>query len=530
MPETGPAAAPAADAAGRFDAPYDKLARLPRPVWLHALVSAVGTREQRLDHTHEWLRALQSGQLPGMRFDFGDAVAVGQLRAVAGELGLHALAQGVPTLAEQVVRTLLWHLDRLVDLQPRLTRQQALAQVGDEFRSAWQLQTSGLEPDLVLLRQLADGAHLQWDALRGQLRSREWAAARRAADRLQAMPEIAALIHRLGRSEPRPTKPRPAPRQPYHRQPAPLRAVTTHIPGAPGELTGIHFSASIERMLASEAVLLHHPLCRRLWRARHAEGRLLAHDSEAVLTDWRLDPMAERRSTAAAPAPEGRERGPIVLCLDTSGSMRGAPEQVAKAAAIAALRVAHAERRSCKLIAFGGPGELLERDLHGPGGLQALLELMGQGFDGGTDVQTPIETAIDRVHQAAWSSADLLIVSDGEFGCVPQTLARLDEARRDLGLFVQGLLVGDRETLGMLDVCDAIHWVRDWRRHADDAGPERAKGSEARTFSPVHSQSLTALYFPNALSAHAARHQRHPGGDGRTVAPPGGGLIPPPRR
>jgi hypothetical protein len=28
--------------------------------------------------------------------------------------------------------------------------------------------------------------------------------------------------------------------------------------------------------------------------------------------------------------------------------------------------------------------------------------------------------------------------------------------------------------------------------------------------SPVHSKSLTALYFPNALSAHAARHSAKP--------------------
>ena len=505
---------PAADAAGRFDAPYDRLARLPRPVWLHALISAVGTREQRLDHTHEWLRALLAGRLPGAGYDFGDGEASGALRQVAGELGLQGLTHGLQSLAEQVLRTVLWHLDRLVDLQPRLTREQALAQVGEEFRAAWRLETAGVEPELVLLRELADGAHLQWDALRGQLRSREWAAARRAAERLQAMPEIAALIQRLGRSEPRPIEPRRAPQRPDSRPHAPLRAVTTRKPDAPGELTGIHFSASIERMLASEAVLLHHPLGRRLWRARHAEGRLLAHDSEAVLTDWRIDPLAERRAASAEPAPEARERGPIVLCLDTSGSMRGAPEQVAKAVAIAALRVAHTERRGCKLIAFGGPGELLERDLHGPGGLQALLELMGQGFDGGTDVQTPIETAIERVHQAAWASADLLIVSDGEFGCVPHTLARLDEARRELGLFVQGLLVGDRETLGMLDVCDAIHWVRDWRRHADESGAERPNATDRRAFSPVHSKSLTALYFPNALSAHAARHQQGEPGAG----------------
>ena len=182
--------------------------------------------------------------------------------------------------------------------------------------------------------------------------------------------------------------------------------------------------------------------------------------------------------------------------------MRGAPEHIAKAVAIAALRAAHESGRGCRLIAFGGPGEVIERDLaRGAAGLDTLLELMGQAFDGGTDLQTPIERAIAAVHDARWRSADLLVVSDGEFGCRAETLDRLDEARERHGLRVQGVLVGDRETMGLLEVCDAIHWVRDWRRYAD-----AAEGGDQRGHSPVHSKSLTALYFPNALSARAARH------------------------
>ena len=170
-----------------------------------------------------------------------------------------------------------------------------------------------------------------------------------------------------------------------------------------------------------------------------------------------------------------------------------------------ALRTAHAERRGCRLIAFGGPDEVVERELAlTPDGLDALLDLMGQAFDGGTDVQAPIERAIDRVRDARWASADLLIVSDGEFGCTPATLARLDEAREQLGLRVQGVLVGDRETMGLMEVADDIFWVRDWRRHGDR--PQAGSGGHA-SFSPVHSKSLTALYFPNALSGRAARHK-----------------------
>ena len=95
------------------------------------------------------------------------------------------------------------------------------------------------------------------------------------------------------------------------------------------------------------------------------------------------------------------------------------------------------------------------------------------------------------------------MVSDGEFGCVPRTLQRLDEARARYGLRVQGVLVGDRETMGLLEVCDHIHWEREWRRF-----DEQAPGTEGHGFSPVHSKSLTALYFPNALGPRAARQRR----------------------
>ncbi|MBI5717713.1 MAG: VWA domain-containing protein [Burkholderiales bacterium] len=510
---------PAQERAGPFDRPYERLARLPRGVWLPTLVTAAGTREQRLAQVAAWLGALVAGALPDPSLDFGEPDATAPLRAVVGELGLPALARGVPSLAEQVLRTLLWHLDRVNDLQPRLSRDRAIAQIGTEFREAWRIHTAGLDEELALLRELADGAHLQWDRMAGQLRSREWQTARRAAERLQRLPALAELLQRVGRSEPRPgIAPRHAPRAGGTPQRVPLKPVETRIAGAPGELTGIRFAASLERMLAAEATLLCHPIGRRLWRARHAEGRLLAHDTEARLVDWRPDPTAAQGARADVAPPEPLARGPMVLCLDTSGSMRGAPENIAKAVAIAALRAARAAGRGCRLVAFGGPGELLERDLAGPGGLEALLELMGQAFDGGTDIQTPIERALDLVREAPWASADLVVVSDGEFGCVPATLARLDEARSALGLAVHGVLVGDRETMGMMEICDEIHWVRDWRRHLDEGDAAGAR-VETRLAVPVHSKSLTAMYFPNALSPRAARH--HGGGSNTHKGDPG---------
>lgn len=490
------------DAPASLDSPYHRLDELPRALWLGAITTAAGTPEQRLQQLPAWQAALLQGELPAPALDLGEADAVAALRAVCAELALPARCRAAPALAEQLLRTLLWHLDRLIDLQPRQTRAQAVATVSAEFRAAWQVHKGDWDELLALLQGLGDLAQLRWDELQGLLRSREWAEAQRISQALARMPELVALVRSLGRAEraasPRSSAPPPAPAT-VQRQLS-LKLVETRLPGLPGELHGIRHTDRLDQQLGSEAAMLLHPVLHKLWRARRAEARLLGYDSQAVLHDWRPDPAGPPRADPAPPPPQTLARGPIILCLDTSGSMRGAPETLAKAVALEALRTAHREGRACVLMAFGGPGEIVQHELAPTReGLRALLDLMGQAFDGGTDVQGPIERAVDLVHQARWACADLLIVSDGEFGCVPATLARLDDARQQLGLRVQGVLVGDRETLGLMEVADDIHWVRDWRRHGS--------GHEPPGFSPVHSKSLTALYFPNALSPRAARHK-----------------------
>lgn len=476
-----------------IDAPYDRLAALPRELWLPGLVCAVGTAAQRLTDLDTWRRALEAGHLPPPPDDGADAAAFEAMRRAIGELGLPALAQGVPALAQQVLRTMLWHLDRSIDRAPGTPRAEALDDAVQGFRDEWTLLRHGLEERLALMRGLSDPAALRWDELCGTLHAREWREAQRLNALLAHLQPLVELIRALGRSEHHPERsdasddlPAAAPLR------VPMRERETRLADAPGELKGIRHSGRLERMLGSEAMQIRHPVLHKLWRARLAESRLLTYESEAVLVERVPDPLG-RAAHGAQPRPDRRERGPMILCIDTSGSMRGAPETLAKAVVLEALRTAQREARGCVLVAFGGPGELLERELsRGAEGLHALLELLGQGFDGGTDVQSPIERAIELVHERRWRSADLLIVSDGEFGCTPAMLARLDAAKAGLGLRVQGVLVGDRETLGLLDTCDQVHWLRDWRRFDGDTPRKEA-------FVPVHSASLTALYFPNAL-------------------------------
>jgi uncharacterized protein with von Willebrand factor type A (vWA) domain len=483
-----------------LDAPYDRLGALPRELWLPGLVTSAGDCATRLADLPLWLAALRAGALPAEAADFGDRRAVVALRNVVGELGLPALCRGSAPMTEQVLRTMLWHLDRITDHLPWTTREHAIASVAAAFRAEWTLEKAGWEAMLALLQGLGDLPLLRRDEMQGHLNSREWREAERIAALLPHLQPLAELIRRLGRAEasvdPQPATDAPSPRG-ARAQPVMLRE--TRLPDAPGELKGIRHSDRLERMLGSEALQIRHPVLHKLWRARFAERRLLTYDSEAVLLETVPDPGAANHATAAPDKSAPRVRGPMLVCVDTSGSMRGAPESVAKAVVLETLRVAHREQRACRLIAFGGAGEIVERELGlGRDGLAHLLDFVGQAFDGGTDLQAPLARVIELVTREGWRDADLLLVSDGEFGCPEPMLEALDDAKAGLGFRVQGVLIGDRETLGLLETCDDIYWLRDWRRFDGDA--PRREG-----FVPVHSPSLTALYFPGALSERAAR-------------------------
>lgn len=489
------AGAAPADMLAAANAPFHHMAALAPMLWQSALVCSSGHAGRRLPDLAQWDASLQAGQLPAPACDWGDADACQALRAEIRALDLCALTRGNASMAGQVLRAMLWHLDQLIDRPPAQTRAAAIADMAQAFRQQWSTQRADWEQVLALFKSLGDLADLRWDTLQGRLQCRGWSEARRIGALLDTLPELARFIDAVGREQRRIDLPAadPLPRPDAPRRPLAV-AISTELLDQPSEVRGVKRSGQLSRMPASEAAMVRHPVLHRLWRARFAEQQLLTYEDAAVLTQWQLRPDTRVHLPAATrETPLGH--GPMLVCLDTSGSMRGAPENVAKACVLQALRTAHAAGRACRLMAFGGAGELREQELAlTVSGLDQLLTLMDQSFDGGTDLQTPLERAVQRVQEQAFALADILIVSDGEFGVTPATLEMLRQCKKRQGLRVHGILIGDRETIGLLEVCDQIHWVRAWRRYAT-----RAHDAYADGFSPVHSRSLTAMYFPNAI-------------------------------
>ena len=99
------------------------------------------------------------------------------------------------------------------------------------------------------------------------------------------------------------------------------------------------------------------------------------------------------------------ELGPIIVCLDTSGSMYGGREIVAKALVLECMRGARTQSRKCYVYAFSGPGQVRALDLSEPEfALEKLLDFLECSFNGGTDVDQPLELALERLKGVACSA------------------------------------------------------------------------------------------------------------------------------
>jgi uncharacterized protein with von Willebrand factor type A (vWA) domain len=156
-------------------------------------------------------------------------------------------------------------------------------------------------------------------------------------------------------------------------------------------------------------------------------------------------------------------KGPLVVCIDKSGSMDGNPDIWATAVALALLDVAQRERRAFALLGFDDAvkyesfvpigGELPER---------ALFAECG----GGTDVATALERALAIIeqHPGALKKADAVLITDGE--TLTERAPALRRRAIELGVTILGIGIGIAAE-GLAPWCDEAHGVVDVHRLDD---------------------------------------------------------------
>ena len=169
------------------------------------------------------------------------------------------------------------------------------------------------------------------------------------------------------------------------------------------ELFGINKSGNISRILPSELLNLEDENLKYLFYAKYLENSLLTYEIKGK-DEIEKNETEEKISN----------KGPIVVCLDTSGSMKGTPLLRAKALVLSITKILREENRELYVILFGAKGQFQEVSLEGEEDICRAIKFLKKSYEGGTDFETPLRRGIEIISEKEnYRKADILMVTDG---------------------------------------------------------------------------------------------------------------------
>jgi uncharacterized protein with von Willebrand factor type A (vWA) domain len=200
------------------------------------------------------------------------------------------------------------------------------------------------------------------------------------------------------------------------------------------ELVGIEFRKNVSHAIPGEWMLLGDPESEVLFDLKVAESRLLCFAMEGQQL------LSQQQSHIQTRVVEEDSAGPVILCVDTSGSMNGTPEHIAKAMALTFALRTQQEGRACYLINFSTHIDVL--DLSAGFGLPTLMKFLRMSFHGGTDAAPAIQHALHLLRSESYRRADILVISDFVMAELPRDTLQAIAAHRSDGTRFSSLCIG----------------------------------------------------------------------------------------
>ncbi|MGE0885438.1 MAG: hypothetical protein AB7P14_17970 [Blastocatellales bacterium] len=226
-----------------------------------------------------------------------------------------------------------------------------------------------------------------------------------------------------------------------------LSVQKTKVEYPPSQITSITIGADLAHVLPGELALLADPVTENLFYLKFAERRLSQYE-------------------LIGHEPEGR--GPIILAIDESGSMKNlcgpmTKEVWSKAVMLALQSIARMQKRDFAVIHFSGVGNLrVNLFPKGKSTPDELIVCAEHFFNRGTVFEEWMEQALELVDASAFEKADVICVSDGLTEIEPATQEEWKKRRAVRGMRAYSVLVGTTQGEELLQtVSDAVFVLDD---------------------------------------------------------------------
>ncbi|WP_019644522.1 VWA domain-containing protein [Novispirillum itersonii] len=234
------------------------------------------------------------------------------------------------------------------------------------------------------------------------------------------------------------------------------RTVESHHadPHAREEIVGIRLSRDIEHALPEELALLSDPDTALLFDLKFVEARLMCFDMQGLQGIRQQQEVEEEN-----PVTEDGTMGPMILCIDTSGSMAGSPETIAKAVALFLASKAREQKRACHLITFST--DIRTFDFSEGMGMDALLDFLALSFHGGTDAGPALSHALKTLETDTFQAADVLMISDFVMAGLPGPTQTAISTQRTRKTRFYALTIGNHMLQTPLRTLFDAEWIYD---------------------------------------------------------------------
>jgi len=214
------------------------------------------------------------------------------------------------------------------------------------------------------------------------------------------------------------------------------------VKDAVGEITTIELGNNLSRLLPGELQKLADPALFPLFALGYYDRSLLQSKTSGK---------------------EKRSRGPLIVCLDSSGSMAGLPDTWAKAVTAVLLQIARQDNRSFRVLHFGTRVYRVDDFPPQHQDYSRLLESMLAFYNGGgTNWVAPLKKAIKCIEQQQhYKQADIVMITDGKCELTQEFLEKLQLQKSQLEFTVYGILIGTWGEGKLKQFCDRIWVVKD---------------------------------------------------------------------
>lgn len=214
------------------------------------------------------------------------------------------------------------------------------------------------------------------------------------------------------------------------------------VPGN-DELTDIETGADLGRLVPAELMKLKNRYLKLEFGRKMLERNLIQYKMESV---------------------EHKDRGPIVVCIDNSGSMAGQREIWSKAIALAMCQIAVDQRRMVEIIHFDT--EVRRKEVLDPINMhkKSLLDSMLYFSNGGTKFGPPLGEAFRDIVEAKekdLGDADVIFITDGYAPLSDEGKALIQESKKITGASLYTMQIGGERVDLLEEISDEVFKITD---------------------------------------------------------------------